>query len=102
MKSRCPGIFEDKGFNVQILQRIDRGVSNLGAGVREAFYYQIQERYGITSKDFVLDPDILIDHLKELVGRTGSSLIELLIIREIKLSFKLDLREGADISRSNF
>jgi hypothetical protein len=47
----------------------------------------------VTQKDFQSRPSIVIDHLKEMLGKTGSSLIEKLIIKEIKNSFGLMVEE---------
>ena len=36
---------EDKGFNGKILECIDKGLVNLGEGVRQSFYHQVEVKY---------------------------------------------------------
>jgi len=70
---------------------------SLGPGAKAAIYFQLREIYGLTQKDFQSRPSIVIDHLKEMLGKTGSSLIEKMIIKEIRKSFGLVLEESASM-----
>ncbi|MFI5421919.1 MAG: hypothetical protein ACHQ1H_13200 [Nitrososphaerales archaeon] len=62
----------------------------MGADVRDSLYFQIQEKYKIPKEKLATHPLELIEHLEEILGVTGSSFVEKLIIREIRKSFDLN------------
>lgn len=90
-------IAQDKGFNAKIFECIDRGLGLLGAGVKESFYYRIEKEYHLPAEEFSTRPREMIDHLEAILGTTGSSFVEKLIVREIRNEFKLESRPGSNL-----
>jgi len=91
---------EERGFNARIFQCIDRALGSLGEGVKESFYHQMKERSNLTVDKFATRPLELIENLREILGTAGSSIVEKLIIREIRLSFGLNLRHGTGLMQA--
>ncbi len=103
LRSRYLGTFivlnpsQDKGFNARIIDCIDRALDVFGPGSRAAIYYQLTDIHGLSREDFQSRPSIMIDQLRQMLGKTGSVLIEKLIIKEIEKSFSLRPRTGTNL-----
>jgi len=80
---------EEKGFNAKILECIDKALRNLGEGVQPAFYHQIEKKHNLPREQFVTKPIVIIEYLDELLGSTGSAILERLIVREVRKAFGL-------------
>lgn len=91
---------DDKGFNCKVSQCIEKALDSLGAGVRQSFYFQIIEKHDLPREQFAIRPSEVIKHLEEILGPTGSSLVERLIVREIRTEFALEFREGVSLSEA--
>ncbi len=89
---------EDKGFNGKISQCIDKALDSLGEGVKQSFYYQIEERFQLPKDEFASRPEDVIEDLREILGPTGSSSVERLIVKEIRKEFGLDSSDQAALS----
>lgn len=78
----------DKGFNEVLFDCIDRAASSiLGKDGVYTFYYAIQERYNLPMESLPQKPLLVLDHLKELLGEAGFSIIRHAIVLEIKKTF---------------
>ncbi len=88
---------EDKGFNGKISQCIDKALDSLGDGIRQSLYYQISKKYKLPMEQIVVKPDEVIEHLQQILGPTGSSFVQKLIIREISNAFGLEFRAGVSL-----
>lgn len=68
---------------------IDRALRSLGDSVAISFYYHVESRYGLPKEEFASRPLEFVKYLSEFLGATGSSIIEKLILKEIRSSFNL-------------
>jgi hypothetical protein len=75
---------EDKGFDGRIIDCIYKALDTFGPGTKATIYYQLREIHHLTSLDLQSKPNVMIDHLREILGGAGSMLIERLIVKEIK------------------
>jgi hypothetical protein len=84
--------FQDsQSFNTKLFQCIDRAVTTIGTGVKEALYFQIQQKYGTKISDFRGDPVEFVGHLHDILGEKGSPVVDRLILLEIRSSFGVQL-----------
>ena len=97
---RVVNLDEDKGFNGRIIDCIDKALDTFGPGTKATIYYQLREIHGLTSLDFQSKPNVMIDHLREILGVAGSSLIEKLIVKEIKASFDLKMNDSTSLAEA--
>ena len=81
---------DDKGFNGKISQCIDRALDTFGEGVKRSLYYQMETKYHLSRQVAAVKPELVIELLRIILGPTGSSLIERLIVREIRITFELN------------
>jgi hypothetical protein len=88
---------EETGFNGRISACIDRALDLLGEGVKRSFYFQISERYKLPVDQFSKRPEEVIDHLREILGPGGSSMVEVLIVKEIREEFSLEPNNKAGL-----
>jgi hypothetical protein len=91
---------EDKGFNGKISQCIDKALDSLGEGVKQSLYYQIGKKYKLPIDQIAVKPEEVIEHLRAILGPGGSSVIERLIVREIRNVFGLEFRKGVSLSEA--
>jgi hypothetical protein len=87
----------DKGFNGKIFQCIDTALGTLGEGVKVSLYFQVQEKYKIPKEELSSRSSELIENLHTILGTSGTSLVERLIVREITKSFGLSEVTGTSI-----
>ncbi|MFI5421558.1 MAG: hypothetical protein ACHQ1H_11375, partial [Nitrososphaerales archaeon] len=78
---------EEKGFNGKILECLDGALDTLGEGVKPSLYYRIEKTYNMRREAFVTKPLVIIDHLEQILGPTGSAVVERLMVREIRKAF---------------
>ena len=88
------------GFNTKLNQCIENGLACLGIGAKRSFYYQIKVGHGSTSGNILASPDDLIQYLEEIAGPIGSQEVQSLIVRQIKISFGLELKCGTSLSEA--
>ncbi len=91
---------DDRGFNGEISRCIEKALDSLGEGVKQSFYFQIKEKYDLPKEQFASRPTEIIEHLEEILGPTGSSVVERLIVREIRNMFGLEFRENVSLSEA--
>jgi len=91
---------DEKGFNGKISECIEKALDSLGEGIKQSFYYQINEKYHLPKEQFASRPAEIIQHLEEILGPTGSSVVERLIVREIRIKFGLEFRENVNLSEA--
>jgi hypothetical protein len=84
-------------FNSKISDCFDKTLDLLGAPAKKSFYNQIKKRYNLSEEEFSVRPEEIIDHLSEILGYVGSSVMEKLVIREIRKEFKLDSRTSNNL-----
>ena len=84
---------DEKGFNGKISRCIDRALDSLGAGVRQSLYFQIERKFHVQKGELEHKPSEVIEHLQEILGPTGSSFVEKLLIREIRKEFDLEFEQ---------
>jgi hypothetical protein len=87
----------ERGFNAKIFECIDKALGSLGEGVKQSFYHQMKERSNLTIDKFAMKPQDLIENLRQILGVSGSTIVERLIIQEIKSSFGLKLPAGINL-----
>ncbi|MDA4131047.1 MAG: hypothetical protein OK457_09775 [Thaumarchaeota archaeon] len=88
----------ERGFNAKIFLCIDNALGSLGEGVKQSFYHQLKERSNLTADKFATKPLELIGDLRDILGTAGSSIVEKLIVREIRRSFGLNFHNGVRLS----
>ncbi|MHB1868023.1 MAG: hypothetical protein ACYCPP_03660 [Nitrososphaerales archaeon] len=82
-------IQEQKGFNGEIFICIEKAFESLGESVALSFFYQIENKFHFPREEFAAKPIEFMNCLKELLGNSGSVIIERLIVREIRSAFNL-------------
>ena len=90
----------ERGFNAKIFECIDKALGSLGEGVKQSFYHQMKERSNLTIDKFATRPQELIENLRQILGVSGSTIVEKLIIQEIRTSFGLKLQNGITLSEA--
>ncbi|HYB04606.1 MAG TPA: hypothetical protein VED17_09090 [Nitrososphaerales archaeon] len=91
--------YSEKGFNATIFQCIDRALNTLGENAKLALYYQIGSKLNLDAKQFPTRPLDVAESLHKILGDSGYVFIERLMIREIKVTFDLHLKEGMSFSQ---
>jgi hypothetical protein len=90
----------EKGFNATIFQCMDRALSSLGDTAKLALYHQVATVYGLDPHQLRSRPLDVAQYLHKLLGDAGYAFIERLMIREIKTTFKLSMRDGVALSEA--
>jgi hypothetical protein len=70
----------------------------MGEGVTQSFYYRIEREYGLSKEEMASKPEVVIEHLRQILGPAGTALVERLIVREIRKDFGLDFKENLPLS----
>ncbi|HVB11559.1 MAG TPA: hypothetical protein VNE86_00395 [Nitrososphaerales archaeon] len=78
-----------KGFNVEIFICIEKALQSLGESVGLSFFYQIEKKFHFPREEFASKPIEFMKCLEELLGTSGSVIVERLIVREIRSAFNL-------------
>jgi hypothetical protein len=92
--------FSEDGLNRAIFQCVDRALSRLGETSKTALYYQIATRKKIERRQLETRPLEVVEGLRDLLGVSGYAFFEKLIARELKMTFDLNLREGASVKEA--
>ena len=72
-----------------LLQCVDRGLDTFGSNIKQAAYWELMSREGVSSDRILPNPEAFVRALKQVFG-TGYPLAERSIVREIKRTFELD------------
>jgi hypothetical protein len=89
-----------RGFNAKVFECIDKALGSLGEGVKQSFYHQMKEHSNLTIDKFATRPQELITNLRQILGISGSTIVEKLILREIRTSFGLNLPAGVGLPQA--
>jgi hypothetical protein len=81
---------DEKGFNGKISQCIEAALDVFGQDVKISLYYQIEQRYHLSREQIATKPKEVIEYLRLILGATGSTFVEKLIVREITMMFGLE------------
>jgi hypothetical protein len=73
-----------------LLQCVDRALDKFGSNTKQATYWTLMTKEGISSDRIVSNPDALSRILAEIFGEDGSKIVEKAIIKEIKKVFDLE------------
>lgn len=75
-------------FEDRVLGCADRGMGSLGEGARHAIYWHMEHSYGLKHEEIARKPQEFIKSLEAMFG-PGASILERLIVREIRSTFKV-------------
>lgn len=78
-----------------IFSCIEKALKSLGDDVAVSFFYQIEKKFGLSRVELVSRPIEFINCLEQLLGVSGSKIIEKKIVQEIETAF--DLRATASL-----
>jgi hypothetical protein len=73
-----------------LLQCVDRALDKFGSNTKQATYWTLMTKEGISSDRIVTNPDALVRILEEIFGVDGSKIVEKAIVKEIKKTFTLE------------
>jgi hypothetical protein len=73
-----------------LLQCVDRALDKFGSNTKQATYWTLMTKEGISSDRIVANPEALSRILQEIFGFDGSKIVEKAIVKEIKKSFNLE------------
>jgi hypothetical protein len=73
-----------------LLQCVDRALDKFGSNTKQATYWTLMTKEGISSDRIVFNPEALSRILEEIFGQDGSKIVEKAIIKEIKQVFGLE------------
>jgi hypothetical protein len=73
-----------------LLQCVDRALDKFGSNTKQATYWTLMTKEGISSDRIVQNPDAFSGILAEIFGEEGSKIVEKAIIKEIKKTFSLE------------
>jgi hypothetical protein len=73
-----------------LLQCVDRALDKFGSNTKQATYWTLMTKEGISSDRIVFNPAALSRILAEIFGEDGSKIVEKAIIKEIKKVFDLE------------
>jgi hypothetical protein len=90
----------EREFNAKIFECIDKALGSLGEGVKQSFYHQMKNRSNLTIDKFATRPKDLIENLRQILGVSGSTIVEKLIIREVRAAFGLQLRSDIQLEEA--
>jgi hypothetical protein len=72
-----------------LLQCIERALDKFGSNAKQATYWALMTKEGVSWENILTNPDPLMRVLSEIFGAEGSSLVERQIVKEIKRDFSL-------------
>ena len=72
-----------------LLQCIERALDKFGSNAKQATYWALMTKEGVSWENIVANPNPLMRVLSEIFGAEGSKLVEREIIKEIKKVFSL-------------
>jgi hypothetical protein len=72
-----------------LLQCIERALEKFGSNAKQATYWALMTKEGVSWENILTKPDPLMRVLSEIFGVEGSSLVERQIVKEIKRDFSL-------------
>ena len=73
-----------------LLQCIERALDKFGSNAKQATYWALMTKEGISWDNIVNTPEPLMRILAEIFGEDGSGLVEREIVKEIKKVFTLE------------
>jgi hypothetical protein len=73
-----------------LLQCVDRALDKFGSNSKQATYWALMTKEGVSSDTIVSSPEALSRILAEIFGEEGSKIVEKTIIEEIKQVFSLE------------
>lgn len=73
-----------------LLQCVDRALDKFGSNTKQATYWTLMTKEGISSDRVVSNPEALSRILQEIFGVDGSKIVEKAIVKEIKKTFTLE------------
>jgi hypothetical protein len=73
-----------------LLQCVDRALDKFGSNTKQATYWTLMTKEGISSDRIVSNPEALSRILEEIFGVEGSKIVEKAIVKEIKKVFDLE------------
>ncbi len=73
-----------------LLQCVDRALDQFGSNAKQATYWALMTKEGISSDRIVSSPEALSRILAEIFGDDGSKIVEKTIVKEIKKVFSLE------------
>jgi hypothetical protein len=73
-----------------LLQCIERALDKFGSNAKQATYWALMTKEGVSWENILTNPDPLMRVLSEIFGAEGSSLVERQIVKEIKRDFSLE------------
>jgi hypothetical protein len=73
-----------------LLQCVDRALDKFGSNTKQATYWTLMTKEGISSERIVANPEALSRILAEIFGVDGSKIVEKAIVKEIKKTFEFE------------
>ena len=73
-----------------LLQCIERALDKFGSNAKQATYWALMTKEGVSWENILTNPEPLKRVLSEIFGAEGSSLVERQIVEEIKKEFSLE------------
>jgi hypothetical protein len=77
-----------------LLQCLDRGLDAFGTNMKQAVYWSLMSKEGISSDRILSNPEAFVRALKEIFGN-GYPLAERSIVKEMKKTFELNMPPGS-------
>ena len=75
-------------------------MSVFGETAKQALYHQIGSKFRLTHAELQSRPLDTAEYLHRILGDAGYSFIEKLIVREIRISFGITMRNGISLSEA--
>ncbi len=72
-----------------LLQCIERALDKFGSNAKQATYWALMTKEGVSWENILTNPDPLMRVLSEIFGVDGSKLVEREMVKEIKKVFSL-------------
>ena len=73
-----------------LLQCIERALDKFGSNAKQATYWALMTKEGVSWENVSTNPEPLMRVLEEIFGAEGSTLVERQIVKEIKTVFSLE------------
>jgi hypothetical protein len=73
-----------------LLQCVDRALDKFGSNTKQATYWALMTKEGLSSDRIVSNPEALSRILQDIFGVDGSRIVEKAIVKEIKKAFDLE------------
>ncbi len=73
-----------------LLQCVDRALDKFGSNTKQATYWTLMTKEGISSDRIASNPEALSRILQDIFGNEGSKIVEKAIVKEIKKAFSLE------------